>query len=175
MNKKLILALYEKRKNGVFPALEAEAACCVDIIRRAFQTVAQQFGLTEENCPTHTSFFTPERLQHELQQGCRPYVLYRNGEAVGYVSLLRNRKAYVLNHLAVLPAHRNQGCGESLLTFCKQQVLQARGKKIQIHIIAEHTALKGWYEKYGFAYTGTVAIAGLPFQVGTMEWITKNA
>lgn len=29
---------------------------CMDIIHKSFATVANEFGLTKENCPMHTSF-----------------------------------------------------------------------------------------------------------------------
>lgn len=29
---------------------------CRDVIHQSFRTVADQFGLTKENCPKHTSF-----------------------------------------------------------------------------------------------------------------------
>ena len=29
---------------------------CLEVIHKSFSTVAEQFGLTKDNCPKHTSF-----------------------------------------------------------------------------------------------------------------------
>ncbi len=42
--------IYEVDKN--------ELQECLDVIHQSFSTVAEQFGLTQENCPKHTSFTT---------------------------------------------------------------------------------------------------------------------
>ncbi len=44
-----------------------DIAECVSVIRRSFQTVADDFGFTEENAPRFTAFAaTEERLTHQL-------------------------------------------------------------------------------------------------------------
>ena len=37
----------------------ADLPACLEVIRKSFATVAEEFGLTPENCPTHTSFVAP--------------------------------------------------------------------------------------------------------------------
>ncbi len=34
----------------------SEFQMCLDVIHQSFKTVADEFGLTQENCPKHTSF-----------------------------------------------------------------------------------------------------------------------
>lgn len=42
-----------------------EIAACVDIIRKSFLTVADEFGFTKENAPGFTAFaINEERLQY---------------------------------------------------------------------------------------------------------------
>lgn len=47
----------------------AELPACLEVIRKSFSTVAEEFGLTPENCPTHTSFVPLSRLEGEYQRG----------------------------------------------------------------------------------------------------------
>lgn len=37
---------------------------CLEIIRNNFITVADEFGLTENNCPSHTAFMTIEFIRN---------------------------------------------------------------------------------------------------------------
>ena len=39
---------------------------CLEIIHKSFITVADEFGLTEENCPNHTAFMPIDKLIKEL-------------------------------------------------------------------------------------------------------------
>jgi hypothetical protein len=40
-----------------------EVEQCVDVIRQGFGTVASDFGLTVENCPSNGAFMNAERLE----------------------------------------------------------------------------------------------------------------
>ena len=64
---------------------------CVDIIRRSFKMVADEFGITEENAPSFTAFATTlERLQYHYFQEKRPmFAYYQDGHIIGYYSLLK--------------------------------------------------------------------------------------
>jgi nucleoid-associated protein YejK len=42
---------------------------CLAVIHRSFETVAKEFGITQENCPTHTSFMKAERLYKQFNEG----------------------------------------------------------------------------------------------------------
>lgn len=46
---------------------------CLDIIRSSFITVAKEFGLTENNSPSHTAFLTIDKLERQFDDGS-PYV-----------------------------------------------------------------------------------------------------
>ena len=46
---------------------------CVDLIKKAFMTVAEELGFTEENAPRFTAFATTEeRLLWQLDEEHRP-------------------------------------------------------------------------------------------------------
>ncbi len=144
----------------------------VDVIRVSFATVAKDFGLTEQNFPTHTSFMTLERLQDTFNRCHGMYVLYEEGRIAGFVALSNaDDKVFKLHNLAVLPEYRHKGLGRQLLNFCKEQVVQSNGCKICLDIIEENTRLKNWYAANGFTHTGVKVFPRLPFTVGYMEWV----
>jgi ribosomal protein S18 acetylase RimI-like enzyme len=147
-----------------------ELDTCADVIRRAFGTVAEEFGLTAENVPTNGAFLKTERLVAERDKGFLQYGLSAAGSIVGFMQLEKaGDGAYYLEKLAVLPEHRHQGYGRQLLDFAKNKVRVLGGIKIGITIIEENTRLKDWYNAYGFTHTGTKKFDHLPFTVGFME------
>lgn len=40
--------------------LKEQLNICLEIIHKSFITVADEFGLTEKNCPNHTEFMSAE-------------------------------------------------------------------------------------------------------------------
>ena len=143
----------------------------VDVIRNSFATVAEDLGLTEENCPKYVGFVTvAERLQTQLDWGWRLFGFYEADRLVGYVSISKdNDGVYEIHNLAVLPECRHKGYGKQLLDFCAQKIRELGGNKINISIVEENTVLKNWYLDYGFIHTGTKKFDHLPFTSGYME------
>ena len=141
------------------------------LIRESFSTVAKEFGLTRQNCPTHTSFMKNAALKKHFDQGWLMYGLYEERRMVGFVALHTAEEGlFVLKHLAVLPAYRCRGYGKELLDFCKAQAQALGIWKIVLTVIEEHSKLKRWYLQNGFAHVGTQRFESLPFTVGYMEW-----
>ena len=93
---------------------------CVDVIRKSFLTVADEFGFTIENAPRFTAFATTEeRLFYQLEYEQRLMVAdYDDGDGriLGYYSLmfLENSECE-LSNLCVLPEFRHKKIGEALL------------------------------------------------------------
>ena len=60
---------------------------CVSLIKKAFLTVADEFGFTEENAPRFTAFATTEeRLLWHMDREHRPmYVFEDDGVLCGYM------------------------------------------------------------------------------------------
>ena len=50
------------------------------LVRRSFQTVADEMGITEENAPRYTAFLTDEQLAEERENGTF-YGAFRDGTA----------------------------------------------------------------------------------------------
>lgn len=157
------------------PLEPADLPRAAEVIRASFATVAEEFGLTEQNCPRHTAFAaTAERLEGFLAAGALMYGFFEEERLVGYVSLTRNgRREFEIHNLAVLPAYRHKGYGKQLLNFCKETVGERKGKRIVLGIIEENTVLKDWYAVNGFVHTGTKKSDFFPFTSGYMEYTIR--
>ena len=144
---------------------------CLDVIHQSFGTVAEQFGLTRENCPKHTSFIPISFLETQMDWGWHMYALYAGKKIIGYMSISKEGEdVYELHNLAVLPEYRHKGFGKILLDHAKEVVKSLGGNRIKIGIIEESTMLKDWYIANGFAHIGTKKFDHLPFTSGYLEW-----
>ena len=145
---------------------------CVKLIKESFMTVADKFGLTQENAPRFTAFATTEdRLNYHFDTEHRPmFVFCDNDRIVGYYSLLIQDNGYCeLNNLCVSPSCRHHGIGNALLTHALKTADGFGCKKINISIVEENTTLKNWYMSFGFVHTGTQKFDFFPFICGYME------
>ena len=148
-----------------------ECQTCQAVLHTGFATAAQEFGLTEQNCPSHTAFIPLKRLQEQFREGRPMFLLFREDMPIGYYSLKqKSEQEWELNHLTVLPEYRRKGYGRKLLAHAAETVKSRGGNRIEIGIIEENTALKNWYLQAGFVHTGTGQFPSLPFIVGYMEW-----
>jgi len=151
---------------------ETDLPAVLDVIHRSFATVAEEFSLTRENCPNHTSFLPMEKLMNHYNWGWLMFGLYDKDQLIGYFSLSEEKDgAYELHNLSVLPEYRHKGAGKLLLAHAKETVREKGGRKITIGIIDESTLLKNWYAENGFVYTGSKKFAHLPFTAGYMEQV----
>lgn len=147
-----------------------ELGDCLHIIHTSFASVAEEFGLTEENCPTHTSFISADKLQSEYDNGWPMYVLELNGKKVGYFSLCRKDESrYELCNLAVMPGVRHKGFGQILVKYAVEEVCRLGGTTLCLSIIAESVKLREWYLHLGFHSLGSKNFDHMPFTVEFME------
>lgn len=151
---------------------QSEIEECVEVIRKSFLTVAQEFGFTKENAPRFTAFATTsERLNHQYDEG-RPMYGYfdENGQISGYYSLhIQENAECELNNLCVLPEYRHRHIGE-ILFFHALMTASDRGcYKVNIGIVEENKELRTWYEKLGAHHIGTKKFDFFPFTCGYME------
>lgn len=143
---------------------------CVKVIRDSFSTVAERFNITEENCPTHTSFIKPEKLYSQFDKGCPMFALVKDEKIIGYFSLIpQDDENTELDNLAVLPQYRHKGYGRVMIEYAVNTARKMNFHKIKAGIIEENTVLKNWYIKNGFTHTGTHKFTNLPFTVGFIE------
>ena len=143
---------------------------CIDIIRNSFATVAEEFSLTENNCPSHTAFMKFDKLEKQFNDGSPMFIFCQDDVPVGYFSLAKcSDEEWELNNLAVLPEYRHLGIGKAMVDYAVAIVKNYGGTKISIGIIEENSTLKNWYLKLGFNHISTRKFEHLPFTVGFME------
>lgn len=145
---------------------------CVEVIKKSFQTVADEFGLTEENAPRFTAFATTEeRLFWHFDGEKRPMYVYCDNEMIcGYYSLfIQSDGECELNNLAVLPEYRHKGIGKRLFDHAVKTAKEIGCNTLNIGIVEENTVLRKWYEKNGAIHTGTQKFDFFPFTCGYMK------
>ena len=149
-----------------------EISLCVNIIKKSFKTVADEYGFTEENAPRFTAFATTdERLYWHMDGEHRPmYVFEVDGVLCGYYSLLlQDNNECELNNLAVLPEYRHKGIGKELLEH-SFKIARSKGCSLMnIGIVEENTRLRKWYEDNGAVHVGTKKFDFFPFTCGYMK------
>ena len=150
-----------------------EFAECVNVIKKSFQTVADEFGFTIENAPRFTAFATTEeRLFYQLEYEHRLMMAYfsAEGKILGYYSLmfLENSECE-LSNLCVLPEFRHKKIGEALLEDAIARAKRNNCRKLKIGIVEENEVLRRWYEAHGFIHTHTEKYDFFPFTCGYME------
>jgi ribosomal protein S18 acetylase RimI-like enzyme len=151
---------------------ENDLRSAVDVMRRAFATVAAEMNFTKENAPTNAAFMTYERLKESIDKGIHIYGLFNAETIIGTVAIERssdNEGVFYLERLAVVPEMRHMKKGKSLLDFAFDKVREMDGRKISIGTINENVRLKQWYLDYGFVETSIRSYEHLPFSVCFME------
>jgi len=149
-----------------------ELSLCAGLIRTAFLTVADEFGITAQNAPRFTAFATTvERLQWHMHEEHRPMFVCMSGDAMaGYYSLaLLENGECELNNLCVQPEHRHGGIGQTLLEHAFEQAKSMGCMAMNIGIVEENRRLRAWYERFGFVHTGTEKFDFFPFTCGYMR------
>jgi len=149
---------------------------CVEVIRRSFQTVADEFGFTADNAPRFTAFaMDEERLRYRLCVERRPMYVYVVGrKIVGYYSLAFSDTEAELGNLAVVPEWRHRGIGAKLLADATIRTYRRGLSRMKAAIVEENRVLRAWYEAYGFVQTGTVKYDFFPFTCGYYERVVPD-
>jgi diamine N-acetyltransferase len=149
---------------------EKEMENSASVVADSFRTVAVEFNLNKDNCPTHPSMVTVKQLHEMKRKGLKLFGLFEADVQVGFAALEKKKhKVFNLEKLAVLPECRNKGYGGKLVEFAEEYVKNAEGEKLSIGIINEHAVLKKWYEAKGFKETSVMKFEHLPFTVCFME------
>lgn len=142
----------------------------VETIRGAFRDVAERFGLTEENCPRHTSNCRADWIEKDMDRGVTYFVLESEGRVAGNVALEGVRPGLCnLERLAVLPQYRRRGFGRVLVAHALSEAGKLDCHTVRIGVIADQEELKEWYRGLGFVATETRDFSHLPFRVTFMR------
>ena len=147
---------------------------CLHVIRAGFGTVAEEFHLTKENCPTNGAFMTMERLSADFASGKPMVAAVLDGKIVGFAELedkgvKESDRVFEFQKIAVVPEYRHCGVGKNLLNTVKGKAREMGAEVLSIGIIEENTVLRNWYLENGFEHLGTRVFEHLPFTVGFMQ------
>ncbi|MRR17648.1 MAG: GNAT family N-acetyltransferase [Deltaproteobacteria bacterium] len=149
----------------------ADADLLVSVIRDSFLDVAERFGLTPQNSPTHPSNCRSEWILREMNRGVAYYILENEGRPAGCAALEQiNDEVCYLERLAVLPDMRRLGFGSALVGHVIAEARLLQAFRVQIGIIAEHQELHDWYEKLGFEDLEQKTFPQLVFRVTFMAY-----
>jgi diamine N-acetyltransferase len=151
--------------------VKSDLLSCLDVFHCGYETVAVEFGLTEENCPYRGRANLPlDKLISEFENGTLMYGYFLEDKIVGFLGLkIDNNGVCKLNDIIILPEYRQKGYGEELLNFCKIKALELGANKITLGMIDDNKRLKNWYVKNGFINVGFKKFEKAPFTVGFME------
>lgn len=159
-------------KTGIMPVQNCDLKDCVSVIKNSFKTVADEFGVTEENAPRFIAFNTDEeRINYQRYLEDRPmFGYFQRNKLVGYYSLFSiNGEECELNGLCVLPEYRHRHIGEKLLKHSIEQAKSHGFTRMVTGIFEDKAELRTWFENNGFVHTGTKKYDFLPFMFGYME------
>lgn len=145
-----------------------EASVLAELIRTAFLPVARRFGITRENCPTHPSGCTRERVSESMERGHTYLVLGEAETLRGCVCLEYpegDPPLCYLERLAVEPGFTGRGHGRALVEAALARARADGVRRVGVAIVATHTELRAWYGRLGFAEDETRRFDHLPFPV----------
>jgi ribosomal protein S18 acetylase RimI-like enzyme len=151
--------------------IKSDLLSCLEIFHNGYETVAIEFGLTEENCPDRGRANLPfDKLVSEFEKGTLMYGYFLEDKIVGFLGLkIDTSGGCKLNDIIILPEYRQKGYGKELLNFCKIKALELGAKKITLGMIDDNKKLKNWYIENGFINVGFKKFEKAPFTVGFME------
>lgn len=142
------------------------------LLNEAFSTVAADFGLTQENCPTNNAFITGEDLKSQLTDNKEFYYSVQERQITGFIAIEKSHREdslFYIEKLAVYPDYRHKGIGKYLMDFALKRIIGLGGTKVSVGLIDSNTVLKEWYGKQGFKETVVKTFSHLPFDVCYME------
>lgn len=142
------------------------------LLNDSFITVANDFGITRDNCPTNNAFIDSETLKSWLISNREFYKHENNGYSIGFIAIEKSDKekdTFYIEKIAVHPEYRHKGLGKQLMDFATKRIIELGGKRISIGLIDSNTELKQWYQNQGYVETGTKIFDHLPFNVCFMD------
>ena len=146
-----------------------DLSVAAQVIRESFTTVANEFGLTSENCPTNGAFTQSKHLKVDLEKGCFLFGVYLGMKMIGFFELVYKENHATLEKVAILPAERGNKYGKFILDKAQEIARNDHIKQIDIGIIKENTRLKRWYQKNGYQIVRSEKYTHLPFVVLFMQ------
>jgi ribosomal protein S18 acetylase RimI-like enzyme len=151
---------------------DTDLSNAVAVLRSAHETVAHQFGFTQETNPTNSAFIDAETLRGQLDKGIELYLMTENHVPVGCIAIEESKteaETFYIEKVSVVSRHRNRGLGVELMNFATSLIAERGGKHIGVALINEHDKLKAWYQQQGFKAVLVKEYPHLPFNVCFMS------
>ena len=150
----------------------ADFEISLKIIRESFITVADEFHLTPENCPSNPAFIDKDQLNALPTDFRELFLLVFQDKAAGFVGIEKSQKetgVYFIEKVAVLPEFRHKGLGKKIMQFAVEKISKNGGLRASVAIIDENKILKEWYKSLGFQEAEVKKFSHLPFTVCFMN------
>jgi ribosomal protein S18 acetylase RimI-like enzyme len=142
----------------------------VNIIRRAFGTVAEEMGYTEALVSAFPAFTTVEKLNVLKSRGAVFFGGFIDGKQAGFAALEKEPDGkYYIKRISVLPEYRHSGLGRALVNHVIGYVRNKGETKLHLTMADENPVLRNWYLGMGFKETSIKKFEHLPFYVSFME------
>ena len=112
-----------KRKAGMIkPIKEEELFESLEIFHRGYETVAAEFGLTEENCPDRGRASLPyHKLLSEFESGTLMYGYIDGDKLTGFLGKKILEDSCKLEDIIILPEYRKLGYGPVCWTIARKR------------------------------------------------------
>lgn len=154
---------------------DADLEMAAQVIRESFATVANEFDLTIDNCPTNGAFTQAKHLKIDLEKGNQLLGVYLGKKMIGFFELVYNEEnRATLEKVAIIPSERGKKYGEFILTKAREIAGNDHMERIDIGIIKENIRLKEWYQRNGYQIVRSQNFAHLPFEVLYMQLDLNN-
>ena len=155
----------------IVEASRADAAVLANIVRAAFQDVADFLKVTPETCAVFPAFLQTDRIEADMDKGAQFYFARVAGCRVGCVGMTQPENGEcILIRLAVMPAYRHHGLGRTLVEFILSRARRLGLQRVTLGMVAKHVQLRTWYESIGFVMTEKKRYGHIPFDVGYMKY-----
>ncbi|MBQ8641006.1 MAG: GNAT family N-acetyltransferase [Clostridia bacterium] len=142
----------------------------LSVIRQSFHTVAETYGLPEENCVASGSFIKMDQLIGDFRRGVKLFGCLCDGVSAGYMQLeMAEPGKYTLDKVAVLPEYRGQGIGAQMVNYATAFAVKHGGQTLTISVFAADKSLIGWYESHGFILRDIIIRKDLPLEVARLD------
>jgi diamine N-acetyltransferase len=127
-----------------------------EILLRSFAPIAEEFGLTPDNCPSNAAFMKLDNLIGMRDRGIELYKLSESNKQIGFAAIEKapnDNDTFYIEKLAVLPEYRHKGYGKQLVDFAINRIKENGARTISIALMNNHIKLKNWYKNLGFIQT----------------------
>ena len=145
---------------------------CLDVIRCAFATVADELGFRSDTHPAFPAYWAPDRFAAARARDGLLLVAEREHTILGCCFAGASRQdpgSWHLKRLSGLPQARHQGVGASLVDAAARRTAAAGGRSLRLQIVASNQRLAAWYLTLGFRLVSTHTPPTRPFAVADFE------